>query len=66
MALNEGLTYAWDPEQRAPYAQKPMAVIDRITDTLSRKMVRKVKNRWGDETWPWDRGGFKLPRSQAQ
>ena len=59
MALNEGLTYAWDPEQRAPFAQKSIAFIDRITNTLSKKMVRKVKNRRGEEIWPWVREGFK-------
>lgn len=59
MALNEGLTYAWDAEQRAPYVQKSMAFINRITDTLSKKMVRKIKNRYGAEIWPWDRAGFK-------
>ena len=66
MALNEGMTFAWDPELRAPYAQKSTAFIDRITDTLSKKMVRKAKNRWGDEIWPWDREGFKRSQSQAQ
>jgi hypothetical protein len=29
MALNEGLTCAWDAEQRAPYAQKSMSFISR-------------------------------------
>lgn len=58
MALNEGLTYAWDAEKRARYAQKSMMFIDRITDTLSKKMVRKVKDRYGVEVWPWDRDGF--------
>jgi hypothetical protein len=55
MALNEGMTYRWEPEQRETYAQKSMVFIDRITDTLSKKMVRKVKNRSGDKIWPWDR-----------
>lgn len=55
MALKEGLTYTWEAEQRSPYVQKSMAFINRITDTLSKKLVRKVKNRWGDEIWPWDR-----------
>ncbi len=49
MALNEGMTCAWAPEQRSPYAQKSMVSIDRITKTLSKKMMRKVKNQWGDE-----------------
>jgi len=50
-----GLNYKWDAVQLAAYSQKSMAFINRITDTLSKKMVRKVKNRWGDEIWPWDR-----------
>jgi hypothetical protein len=66
MALSEGLTYAFAPEQRAPYAQKSMMFIDRITDTLSKKMVRKVNNRWGNEIWPWDREGFKRSTSAQQ
>jgi len=62
MALNEGITYALDAEQRAPYTQKSMVFVDRITDTLSKKMVRKVRNRYGVEIWPWDRSGFhKIP-----
>mgnify|MGYP007031242556 CR=1 FL=1 len=35
-----------------------------LADTLSKKMVRKVKNRWGDEIWPWDREGFKRPSNR--
>lgn len=63
MALNDGLSYAWDAEQRALYAQKSMAFINRITDTLSKTVVRKVKNRWGNDIWPWDREGFTRPLS---
>lgn len=63
MALHEGMTYERDPEKRAPYAQRSLDFIDRITDTQSKKMVRKVKNRWGDEIWPWDREGFRCQRS---
>jgi tetratricopeptide (TPR) repeat protein len=66
MALNERLTYAWDAEERAPYAQKSMAFISRITDTPSKKMVRKVKNRWGNDIWPWDREGFQRPLALPQ
>ncbi len=64
MALNEELTCSWDAVERAPYAQKSMALTDRITDTLSKKMVRKVKNRWGEDIWPWDREGFKRPSNR--
>ena len=63
MAVNEGLTYAWDGEQRAPYAQKSMVLVDRITATIYKKMVPKVKNRWGSEIWPWDREDIKRPAS---
>ncbi len=59
MALHEGMTYERGPEKRAPYAQRSLDFIDRITDTLSKKMVRKVKNRYGVEIWPWDRTGFQ-------
>jgi len=55
MALNEGLTYEWDQEKRDPYASQSMTFIDRITDTLSKKMVRKVRNRYGVGVWPWER-----------
>jgi tetratricopeptide (TPR) repeat protein len=48
MALHEGMTYERDAEKRAPYAQRSLVFIDRITDTLSKKLVRKVKNHWGD------------------
>jgi tetratricopeptide (TPR) repeat protein len=59
MALHEGMTYERDAEKRAPYAQRSLDFIDRITDSLSKKMVRKVKNRWDVEIWPWDREGFR-------
>ncbi len=55
MALHEGMTYERDAEKRGPYAQRSLDFINRITDTLSKKMVRKVKNRWHIEIWPWDR-----------
>jgi hypothetical protein len=60
-----GLTYAWDANQRSPYGQKSMAFIDRITDTLIKRIVRKAKNRWSDENWPWDRQGFKRPSNRS-
>jgi tetratricopeptide (TPR) repeat protein len=60
MALQEGMTYERYAEKRAPYAQRSLDFIDRITDTLSEKMVRKVRNRWDVEIWLWDRSGFNL------
>jgi tetratricopeptide (TPR) repeat protein len=58
MVLHEGLTYERDPEKRDPYSLKLMTLIDRITDTLSKKLVRKICNRYGVDIWPWERGGF--------
>ena len=63
MALHEGMTYERDAEKRAPYAQRSLDFINRITDTLSKRMVQKVKNRWDVEIWPWDRAGFNRPGS---
>jgi hypothetical protein len=57
MALHEGMTYERDAERRGPYAQRSLDFIDRITDTLSKKIVWKIKNRWDVEIWPWDREG---------
>ncbi len=61
MALHEGLTYERAPEKRDPYSLKLMTFTDRITDTLSKKLVRKIRNRYGVEVWPWERGGFYKP-----
>ena len=52
MAINEGMTYERNFEKRAPYAQRSLEFINRITHTLSKKMVRKVKNRWEVGIWP--------------
>jgi hypothetical protein len=59
MALHEGMTYEREPEKRAPYARQSSDFIDRITDSLSKKIVRNVKNRWGLEIWPWDRSSLR-------
>jgi tetratricopeptide (TPR) repeat protein len=63
MALNEGRTYAQDADLRVMYSQKASSFLARITDTLSKKMVRKVKNRWGEEIGPWDREDLKRTTS---
>ncbi len=55
MELNEGLTHERDPDHRSPYAEKSAYFVDGITDTLSKKMVRKVRNRRDKEVWPWER-----------
>jgi hypothetical protein len=58
-ALHEWKTYERDPEKRAPYVQRSLNFMDRITDTLTKKIVRKVKNRWDIEIWPWDRTSLR-------
>lgn len=63
MVLHEAMTYERDAEKRSPYAQRSFDFINRITDTMSKKMMRKVKNRWGNDIWPWDRVGFRRQRS---
>lgn len=58
MDLHEGLTYESDPERRDPYALRSAYFVNEIDDDLSRTMVRKIRNRFGLEIWPWDRAGF--------
>ena len=38
--------------------QKSAYFVSGITDTLSKKLVRKVRNRYNQDVWPWDRAGF--------
>ena len=64
MALKEGLTYEWDQVKRDPNASKSMTFINRITEALSKKMLRKVRNRYGVAGWPWDREGFRRTPSK--
>lgn len=59
MALQEGITYEKDAEKRGPFAPRLLDFINRITNTLSKKIVRKVQNRWGDDIWPRNREGFQ-------
>jgi len=58
-ALNDGLTYERNPELRQPYALKSSMFLNSLTDTLSKKLVRTVFNRYGVAIWPWDRAGFQ-------
>jgi len=66
MAINEGLTYENDLQKRGFYLSQSERFDKRITDALSKKMVRKVKNSWGDEIWPWEREGFMAPLAVRQ
>jgi tetratricopeptide (TPR) repeat protein len=47
--LHEEMTYVRDLKKRAPYARRSLVFIDGITYTLSKKIVRKVKNCLGDD-----------------
>jgi len=53
MALHEALTHESDPGKRAHLAGRIASFADDITGEQSERMVRKVRNRWGIETWPW-------------
>ncbi len=55
---HEGLTYEPEPERRGTYAEKSAYIVSGITDTLSKKLVRKVRNCFNQDIWPWDRAGF--------
>lgn len=55
--LHEAITYERDPDRRGALAGKRALFDQAITYTLSKKLVRKVRNRYGIEIWPWDRAG---------
>lgn len=59
MDLHEGLTYESAPDRRNPYALRSSHFVNEIDDDLSRTMVRKIRNRYNLEVWPWDRDGFQ-------
>ncbi|MDI1245183.1 MAG: helix-turn-helix transcriptional regulator [Rhodoferax sp.] len=61
MALHEGLTYERDPVKRQEFGFQIDGFVERLTDTQSKRMVQKVKNRWDVAIWPWDRQGFRRP-----
>ena len=56
MALHEAITYEQDPERRSLAAQQAWHFARRISHALSKKMVRRVTDRWGHQIWPWARG----------
>ena len=58
-ALHEGLTYARAPEERQLYGHKSRLLLNTLTNALSKKLVRKIFNRYDIEIWPWDRAGFQ-------
>ena len=55
MALREGLTFEQDAEKRSGFVHRVFSFSDGITVETSKTMVRKVRNRYGAESWPWVR-----------
>lgn len=63
MLCHETLSYMHpcEPEGspiREQTINRKIALLDNINDDVSKSMVRKVQNRWGQEIWPWDRSGL--------
>jgi hypothetical protein len=54
MEQHEGLTYQRDAVRREPFALRSSYFDNELTEELSRVMVKKIVNRYGVETWPWD------------
>ncbi len=59
MELQEGLTYERDDEKRGSYAWRSTRFVEGITDDVSEKMVKKIRNRYGVEVWPWERASIR-------
>lgn len=55
MELQEGLTYERDDEKRDSHAWRSTRFVKGITDELSKRMVKKIRNHNGVEVWPWAR-----------
>ena len=55
MELREGLTYESDSGLRGFYSQKQFDHINAIDSSLSKKIVKKHVDRYGNEFWPWAR-----------
>jgi tetratricopeptide (TPR) repeat protein len=58
MEQHEGLTYERDAVRREPFALRSSYFVNELTDDLSTAMIRRIKNRYGVEIWPWERSGF--------
>jgi tetratricopeptide (TPR) repeat protein len=59
MELQEGLTYERDDEKRGSYAWRSTLFVEGITDKVSDKMVKKIRNHYGVEVWPWERASIR-------
>ena len=58
MEQHEGLTDEHDAVRREPFALRSSYFVDELTDDLSKAMVKRIRNRYGVEIWPWERAGF--------
>ena len=58
MEQHEGLTYERDAMRREPFVLRSSYFVNELTDDLSIAMMRRIKNRYGVEIWPWERSGF--------
>jgi len=64
MEQHEGLTYERDAVRREPFALRSSYFVNELTDDLSTMMVKKIQNRYGVESWPWECVEFALPNEQ--
>jgi tetratricopeptide (TPR) repeat protein len=53
--IQEGLTYEREGNKRVAYGERQARFHAGIDDRLSKKLVRRVKNSWNEEVWPWQR-----------
>lgn len=53
MEPHEGLTYEQDDEKRGSYAGRSTRFMEGITDEVSKKIVKKIRNRYRVKVWPW-------------
>lgn len=60
--FDEKMTYMQPGKERSAAIEAYRLTEMRFDDTVSKKMVRKQVNRWGDECWPWDRASMNSPR----
>lgn len=60
--IQEGLTYERDFNKRGPFAERHTQHLAGIDDSLSKKLVRRVKNPWNEDVWPWEREAMDHPR----
>lgn len=63
MEIREAMTHEREAEARVSWGRQLDEVRRSIDVGVSKKMVRKVPNRWDEEIWPWDREGRRTRQS---